>query len=170
MTLPLSSLARLMGHTALVACLIPAATLAQTTETELETVVLDGSASGSAPVEGANPATATGSKMAVPVTEIPQSVSVIGAATLAAENVTKVDGALAYAAGVQAQPYGYDSDTNWFFVRGFAATATGPSSTACRPIPTVSAAFTPIRRGWSGSRCCVARPRPFTARPIRAAS
>ena len=114
-----------MGQTALVACLIPAAALAQTPETELETVVLDGSASGSAPVEGVNPATATGSKMAVPVTEIPQSVSVIGAATLAAENVTKVDGALAYAAGVQAQPYGYDSDTNWFFVRGFAATATG---------------------------------------------
>lgn len=125
MTLPLSSLARLMGQTALVACLIPAAALAQTTETELDPVVLDGSASGSGPVEGANPATATGSKMAVPVTEVPQSVSVIGAATLAAENVTKVDGALAYAAGVQAQPYGYDSDTNWFFVRGFAATATG---------------------------------------------
>ena len=125
MTLPLTSLARLMGQTALVACLIPAAALAQETVIDLAPVVVDGIISGNDPVEGANPATATGSKMAVPVTEIPQSVSVIGAATLAAENVTKVDGALAYAAGVQAQPYGYDSDTNWFFVRGFAATATG---------------------------------------------
>ncbi|WP_313351330.1 TonB-dependent receptor plug domain-containing protein, partial [Paracoccus sp. (in: a-proteobacteria)] len=34
-------------------------------------------------------------------------------------------GALAYTSGVIGQPYGYDSDTNWIMVRGFAATANG---------------------------------------------
>ena len=35
------------------------------------------------------------------------------------------DEALRYTAGVQAQPFGSDPDTDWFFVRGFQATQTG---------------------------------------------
>lgn len=120
-----SSLARLLGHTALVALMLPVATFAQDATT-LDAVVLDGNADATGPVgDQTNPATTTGSKMAAKITEIPQSVSVIGAATLAAGNINKVDAALSYSAGVQAQPYGYDSDTNWFFVRGFSGTSTG---------------------------------------------
>ena len=120
-----SSLARLLGHTALVALMLPAAAFAQEATT-LDTVVLDGSGDATGPVgDQTNPATTTGSKMAAKITEIPQSVSVIGSEQLTAGNITKVDAALSYSAGVQAQPYGYDSDTNWFFVRGFSGTSTG---------------------------------------------
>lgn len=120
-----SSLARLLGHTALVALMLPAASFAQEATT-LDTVVLDGSGDATGPVgDQTNPATTTGSKIAAKITEIPQSVSVIGSETIAAGNINKVDAALSYSAGVQAQPYGYDSDTNWFFVRGFSGTSTG---------------------------------------------
>lgn len=120
-----SSLARLLGHTALVALMLPAAAFAQEATT-LDTVVLDGSGDATGPVgDQTNPATTTGSKIAAKITEIPQSVSVIGSETIAAGNINKVDAALSYSAGVQAQPYGYDSDTNWFFVRGFSGTSTG---------------------------------------------
>ena len=125
-----SSLARrLLGQTAIVALLAPAAAFAQTAAVTLDEVVLEGQTvdgNGTGPVGGqSNPATTTGSKMAAKLTEIPQSVSVIGSETIAAGNFNKVDAVLAYSAGVQSQPYGYDSDTNWFFVRGFAGTSTG---------------------------------------------
>lgn len=120
-----SSLARLLGHSALVALMLPATAFAQEATT-LDTVVLDGRGDATGPVGNtANPATTTGSKMAAKITEIPQSVSVIGSEVLTAGNINKVDAALSYSAGVQAQPYGYDSDTNWFFVRGFSGTSTG---------------------------------------------
>ena len=123
-----SPFARLMGHTALVLALTPALALAQEkddTTIELRPITLQGD-SGTGPVDGrGNPPTTTGSKMAAKLTEIPQSVSVIGADELEATNATKVDGALAYSAGVQAAPYGHDSDTNWFFIRGFDATQKG---------------------------------------------
>ncbi|MFT4149319.1 MAG: TonB-dependent siderophore receptor [Paracoccaceae bacterium] len=125
---PLSSLARLMGQTALLAFVLPAAAVAQQEDTVVlnEIVLKAGENGATGPVANrANPATLTGSKVAAKLTEIPQSVSVIGAEELDQMNVNKVDGALAYSAGVQTQPYGYDSDTNWFFVRGFAGTATG---------------------------------------------
>lgn len=118
------SLPHLLCHTALVACLAPLPLLAQTTVLDDITVEGDADATG-AVGDAANPATGTGSKAATKISEIPQSVSVIGAEALEAGNVNKVDAALSYSAGVQSQPYGYDSDTNWFFVRGFAATATG---------------------------------------------
>ncbi len=126
------SLARLMGHTALALILSPGLAFAQQAEDDTDTirlnpVTLEGSQNdGTGPVgRRADPATTTGSKVAAKLTEIPQSVSVIGAEELDAGNASKVDGALAYSAGVQTQPYGYDSDTNWFFIRGFNGTATG---------------------------------------------
>ena len=69
--------------------------------------------------------TATGSKTDTPVAEVPQSVSVIGRDEMDDRGVTKVDEALRYVPGVFAQPFGPDSDTNWMFIRGFQATATG---------------------------------------------
>ena len=69
--------------------------------------------------------TATGTKTATPVEEVPQSVSVIGREEIDDRGATKVDEALRYTPGVFAQPFGADSDTNWLFIRGFQATATG---------------------------------------------
>ncbi|WP_426034990.1 TonB-dependent receptor domain-containing protein [Cypionkella sp. TWP1-2-1b2] len=121
-----SRLALLLGQTALIACILPQLAMAQTT-TDLEPIVVTGQREGTAtgPVNSANPATLTGTKSATPISEVPQSVSVVSAETLAATNAAKLDGALAYVAGVVGQPYGYDSDTNWQFIRSFAATATG---------------------------------------------
>lgn len=93
---------------------------------QLDTVVINSQADdGTGPAIGANPMTLTGAKTATPVTEVPQSVAVIPSETLRQGNISKLDGALAYTSGVIGQPYGYDSDTNWIMVRGFAATANG---------------------------------------------
>lgn len=81
---------------------------------------------GADPVgDNANPLTLTGVRTATPLTEVPQSVSVVSAEDIAETNATKLDEALRYTAGVQAAPYGHDSDTNWVFIRGFNATQTG---------------------------------------------
>ena len=92
---------------------------------QLDTVVIEAGETGTGPVTRANPRTLTGVKNATAVTEIPQSVSVIGQDTIRQDNLTKLDAAFGYTAGVIGQPYGYDSDTNWIMVRGFAATANG---------------------------------------------
>jgi len=81
---------------------------------------------GTAPVGGYVAAqTTAGSKTDTPVEEIPQSVTVIGREEMDDRAVQKVDEALRYVAGVTAQPFGPDSDTNWMFIRGFQATASG---------------------------------------------
>ncbi|PKR48538.1 TonB-dependent siderophore receptor [Thalassospira marina] len=69
--------------------------------------------------------TATGSKSDTPIEEIPQSVSVIGREEMDHRGVDKLDEALRYTAGVFTQPYGSDTDTNWFYIRGFNATQSG---------------------------------------------
>ncbi|MBP1806869.1 TonB-dependent siderophore receptor [Rubellimicrobium aerolatum] len=121
-------LAQLLGRTALVA-LLPALAAAQEATPPAGTVDLGAitfSVLGADPVgDRANPFTLTGVKTPTPITEVPQSVSVVSAEQVAATNAAKVDEALAYTAGVQAAPYAYDSDTNWIFSRGFDATATG---------------------------------------------
>nr|WP_262269197.1 TonB-dependent siderophore receptor [Microvirga sp. HBU65207] len=96
-------------------------------EITLETVTVEGQGgSATGPVNGYVPTrTATGSKTDTPIEEIPQSVSVIGREELEDRQVQKVDEALRYTAGVFAQPYGLDSDTDWFFIRGFDAGQTG---------------------------------------------
>lgn len=55
----------------------------------------EGEGTATGPVKSANPAILTGTKTATPVTEVPQSVSVVSAETLAATNAAKLDGALA---------------------------------------------------------------------------
>ncbi|WP_018632529.1 TonB-dependent siderophore receptor [Neomegalonema perideroedes] len=119
---------RLSMTTALLTCqaFLTGPLLAQEAGTiYLEEITLEGRADPAGPVRSADPETLTGSKTAALVTEIPQSVSVISAQDLKTANANKLDGALAFSAGVLGQPYGYDSDTNWIFIRGFAATATG---------------------------------------------
>lgn len=69
--------------------------------------------------------TGTGAKSSVPIQEIPQSVSVVTRDQMDDQGAQTADEALRYTAGVFAQPYGPDSDTNWFFLRGFNATQTG---------------------------------------------
>lgn len=122
--------ALLAASVATVAMITPMAAFAQAvqTSTQLEPVVVEGEAGGSAtgPVEGVvAKKTTTGSKTATDIKDIPQSVSVVGRQEIDDQGAQKVDEALRYTAGVFAQPFGPDSDTNWLLIRGFQATATG---------------------------------------------
>ncbi|KQV44615.1 MULTISPECIES: TonB-dependent siderophore receptor [unclassified Rhizobium] len=100
-------------------------------ETQLERLVVEGGkvteTEATGPVEGyVAKVTDTGSKAAMAVSDIPQSVSVIGREELNDRGVVnKVDEALRYTAGVAAEPFGSDPDTDWFYIRGFDATQTG---------------------------------------------
>ncbi|MEZ5803754.1 MAG: TonB-dependent siderophore receptor [Rhizobiaceae bacterium] len=124
---------------AAISCLSPAMAQDNGT-TELQEVVVEGEgpgqvsgqASGGADTTGVGEVqgvvvktTQTGSKVATELKEIPQSVSVIGREEIDDQGAQKADEALRYTAGVFAQPFGPDSDTNWVFIRGFQATATG---------------------------------------------
>lgn len=81
---------------------------------------------GTGPVNGyVAKDTTTGSRTATPIIQIPQSVSVIGREEMTDRDVQKVDEALRYTPGVFTQPFGYDSDTDWLYIRGFDATQTG---------------------------------------------
>lgn len=99
--------------------------------TQLERLVVEGGNvaddGATGPVDGyVAKATATGSKTATPLTEIPQSISVVGREELDDRAVVnKVDEALRYTPGVMAAPFGVDPDTDWFYVRGFDAAQTG---------------------------------------------
>ncbi|WP_246707144.1 TonB-dependent receptor plug domain-containing protein [Mesorhizobium sp. NZP2077] len=122
--------ALLAGGVAAGAMIPPMAAFAQTAPagTELEPVVVEGEAGGSAtgPVEGVvAKKTTAGSKTATDIKDIPQSVSVVGRQEIDDQGAQKVDEALRYTAGVFSQPFGPDSDTNWLYIRGFDATATG---------------------------------------------
>lgn len=86
----------------------------------------DGEGNGTGPVTGVvAKTTKTGSKTATDITEVPQSVSVVGREEIDNQGAQKIDEALQYTAGVFAQPFGPDSDTNWLYIRGFDATQTG---------------------------------------------
>ncbi|MBH0238342.1 TonB-dependent siderophore receptor [Methylobrevis albus] len=119
----------LLAGSAVLALVAAAPALAQQADEtiELEAIVVEGGAgSATGPVDGyVAGATATGSKTATPVEEIPQSVSVIGREEIDDLGAQKVDEALRYTPGVYAQPFGPDSDTNWLFIRGFQATQSG---------------------------------------------
>lgn len=124
----------LAGGTSIIALVQPFDALAQDVQEriQLETVVVEGQGGGTAgdsatgPIKGVvAKKTLTGSKTATDIKEIPQSVSVVGRQEIDDQGAQKVDEALRYTAGVFAQPFGPDSDTNWLFIRGFQATATG---------------------------------------------
>lgn len=106
----------------------PMTAFAQQNDVQLEPVVVEGETGDSAtgPVDGVvAKETKTGSKTATKLTEIPQSVSVIGRQEIDDQGAQKIDESLRYTAGVFTQPFGPDSDTNWIFIRGFQATDTG---------------------------------------------
>lgn len=116
--------ALLAGTTALaVAGALP--TFAQDDDTfDLGEIVFD--VPGANPVgEDLNPFTLSGMKAATEITDVPQSVSVVGREAFEKQTPRKVDQVLQDVAGVQSQLYGYDSDTNWFYIRGFNASDTG---------------------------------------------
>lgn len=94
---------------------------------ELDTVQVETQQdTGTGPVNGyVATQTTTGMKTDVPITEIPQSVSVIGRDEIDDRKALKLDEALRYTAGVFTQPYGSDPDTDWFYIRGFDATQSG---------------------------------------------
>ncbi|TDH37648.1 TonB-dependent siderophore receptor [Pseudohoeflea suaedae] len=101
--------------------------------TQLEQITVEGGGAvdgaggtGIEPVAGVvAKSTRTGSKTAMPITEIPQSVSVIGREEIDDQGAQKADEALRYTSGVFTQPFGDDSDMNWMYIRGFDATQTG---------------------------------------------
>ncbi|MGN7295093.1 TonB-dependent siderophore receptor [Rhizobium sp. SAFR-030] len=86
-----------------------------------------GQAGGTGPVQGYVPRqTTAGAKTGADLKDIPQSVSVVGREELDDRGVTnKIDEALRYTAGVSAEPFGTDADTDWVYIRGFDATQTG---------------------------------------------
>ncbi|WP_417685036.1 TonB-dependent siderophore receptor [Roseibium sp.] len=97
--------------------------------TRLEKIAVQGAAQSDSPtgaVDGFVAGTTyTGAKTATPITEVPQAISVVGTKELSVRGATKTDEAMRYTAGVFSQPYGSDSDTDWFYIRGFNATQTG---------------------------------------------
>ncbi|TPK61864.1 MULTISPECIES: TonB-dependent siderophore receptor [unclassified Mesorhizobium] len=122
--------ALLAAGVAAAAMIPPMPAFAQTAQssTQLEPVVVEGEAGDSAtgPVDGVvAKTTRTGSKTATDIKEVPQSVSVVGRQEIEDQGAQKADEALRYTAGAFAQPFGPDSDTNWMYIRGFDATATG---------------------------------------------
>lgn len=94
---------------------------------QLDTISVQGEGdNGTGPVNGyVATQTTTGMKTDVPITEIPQSVSVIGRDEIDDRKALKLDEIIRYSAGVFAAPYGNDPDTDWFYIRGFNATQTG---------------------------------------------
>jgi iron complex outermembrane receptor protein len=97
--------------------------------TRLTDIVVEGGgqAGGTGPVDGyVAKETATGSKTALPLKRVPQSVSVVGREELDDRTViNKVDEALRYTPGVAAEPFGSDPDTDWIYIRGFDASQKG---------------------------------------------
>ncbi len=110
-------------------CLSSTGANAQSSEpsVQLNTIVIDGGASDpTGPIDGyVAKRSATGSKTNTAIEAIPQAVSVVGREQMDDQGAQKVDEALRYSAGVFAQPFGADNDTNWIYIRGFDATQTG---------------------------------------------
>nr|WP_244483909.1 TonB-dependent siderophore receptor [Rhizobium sp. Root482] len=123
-----------MASAAVTAVAVPHAAWAQDATagnaTQLEQLTVQGGQGGGQamePVDGyVAKTTGAGSKSATPISEIPQSISVVGREELEDRGVvTKIDEALRYTAGVSTEPFGSDPDTDWFYIRGFDATQTG---------------------------------------------
>ncbi|SFQ52534.1 iron complex outermembrane recepter protein [Roseivivax halotolerans] len=113
----------LITTTILTGCVVQPA-FAQQGEVDLGQITFE--VQGAEPVgNDANPNTLSGVKTATEITAVPQSVSVVGREAFGRENPSKVDQVLRDVSGVQSQLYGYDSDTNWFYLRGFNSSDTG---------------------------------------------
>lgn len=122
----------LSGSVAIVAILAAGEAIAQEQDpTRLAPVVVEGGGgtgnAATGPVDGyVAKETTTGSKTDTPLSEIPQSVSVIGREEIDDRGaISKIDEILRYTPGVTTEPFGVDADTDWFYIRGFDATQTG---------------------------------------------
>jgi iron complex outermembrane receptor protein len=79
--------------------------------------------SGKGPVDGyVAETTTTGTKTNTPITDIPQSISVIPRQQIEDQGATSVEEALQYTPGVVPQPFGRDIRFNQFNIRGFSGT------------------------------------------------
>jgi len=96
------------------------AALAQSQPVALGEIVVQADGNGASVVT-----TTAGSKLAVAITAVPQSVSVVNRAQLDKLPGAKADEVLRYTAGVQPSTYGTDADFDWVRVRGFQADQTG---------------------------------------------
>jgi iron complex outermembrane receptor protein len=67
----------------------------------------------------------TGSKIGLPLVELPQSVSVINQQEIRSRNATTVNEALRYTPGVQTDEYGVEQRYDWLKLRGFSADTYG---------------------------------------------
>ncbi|PIL21519.1 hypothetical protein P775_03910 [Puniceibacterium antarcticum] len=93
---------------------------------ELEAIVLQYQEDATGPVNGdKNPPTVTGSKVPLVLSEIPQSVSVLGREEIDRFSSSRVSEALRYTAGVSTDVFGDDDDYDWLRIRGFQADQTG---------------------------------------------
>jgi iron complex outermembrane receptor protein len=89
------------------------------TETLREIRVTPAAETATSPVPGYRARNATtGSKTDTPVTEIPQSITVIPREQMVDQGATNLQDALNYAAGVRSDAYGIDSRSDGFRVRG----------------------------------------------------
>jgi iron complex outermembrane receptor protein len=120
----------ILGSTVSLAVLCAGAALAQgqpAPTVQLDTITVEGEGgTATGPVNGyVATRSATGSKANTSILAIPQAVSVLGRDEIDDRKALKVDEALRYTAGVAAQTFGPDPDTDWIFIRGFQATQTG---------------------------------------------
>ena len=69
--------------------------------------------------------TATTTKTDTPIVETPQSISVVTADRIEALGATRLKEALAYTPGVNASPWGDESQYDWIYLRGFDAYSPG---------------------------------------------
>ncbi|MFE3838606.1 TonB-dependent siderophore receptor [Pseudogemmobacter sonorensis] len=118
------TIARLLAGTTALTCAVMGPASAQEEAVFLGSVTLE-VAGAEAVGDSTNPFTLSGMKTATEITDVPQSVSVVGRDTFQKERPRKLDQILGTVAGVQSQLYGYDSDTNWFYIRGFNSFDTG---------------------------------------------
>lgn len=104
------------------------AAMAQTSDdvVELEPIQIRVQEDATGPVgTDPNPPTVTGSKVPLRVSEIPQSVSVLGRDDIEVFDAKRASEALRYTAGVTTDVFGDDEDYDWLRVRGFQADQTG---------------------------------------------
>lgn len=105
---------------------IAAAPAVAQSEIELDRIVLGTQEDATGPVDGeSDPLTVTGSKIPINVTQVPQSLTVVGRQQIERFEARRVSEALRYTAGVTTDVFGNDSDYDWLRVRGFQADQTG---------------------------------------------
>jgi iron complex outermembrane recepter protein len=68
---------------------------------------------------------ASGTKTDTPLIEIPQSISIVTADQMEAQQVTSFTEVFRYVPGVSAEPFGFESRFTWVDIRGFDATREG---------------------------------------------